>query len=825
VLRVSFENLSIDEQEALTVALYSRADAWLGWGEARETDDVLRSLGRIFQISLKGMWATLRGIFGGDAPKPKPAELPAVRGLILFFLAASLFQGGAARPAHAQPAGHAAAIEAPAAGSDAPLPPGEYRDRFTLADAGAAQIELRGIDSRTSVHFTLPETHAAGEAKIHVGYAFSPSLIPRLSQLKLILNGTLFATIQPAAGQTGGVEAEFAIPTGLLAHNNALTIEFIGHYTMTCEDPANTALWARVHGGTYIDIRGKLLHLADDLKQLPMPFVDPAVIQPLSVPVVFLAPPSYGAIQAAGIVASYFGMISENRPVRFPVRIGVIPSGNAILIAENRAALPAELNLSAVHAPIVAMRDNPGDPFGKLLVVAGGNAGDLVKAAQAVALHSHMLDGPQTAIGDPGLPNKQAPDAAPRWARTGRVVALGDYATAEQLKGDGAAPRNVSFRIPPDLYFDVPGAASPTLHLLYRYNSIPIGPGSSMLVRANNIFLGAIPLAPGHKPSRKMQTDLSVPVANLRPFSNSLSFDFTFQPLRKGGCQETAPMNFEGAILRDSYLDLRGYPHWAAMPNLEIFANAGFPFTRFADLSETTVVLPPAPTGQEIETFVTLMGHFGRQTGYPGLRVTVAGPGALHAGADLLIIGSDDDQPAFSKLGAHLHVSLASGQIQVRDTQGFFVRLLHRAWWKLASNQHAESGTLIAAGTPDAIVEGIESPYDAAGSRSIVAIHLKDAAAFAPFMDTLLAVQQAGDISGSVAVFHGTQFTSYRIGAEVYRVGALPWWIYWTIWFTERPWMAAVVVVVLAFLLALWVRQWLRVKARARLTMLEDRSS
>src|SRR5208337_1273685 len=68
--------------------------------------------------------------------------------------------------------------------------------------------------------------------------------------------------------------------------------------------------------------------------------------------------------------------------------------------------------------------------------------------------------------------------------------------------------------------------------------------------------------------------------------------------------------------------------HYAPLPNLELFANAGFPFTRLADLSETTVVLPSAPSEQEIETFVTLMGHFSRQTGFPALRVTVAGRAA-----------------------------------------------------------------------------------------------------------------------------------------------------------------------------------------------------
>ncbi|MGH9599687.1 MAG: UDP-forming cellulose synthase catalytic subunit, partial [Terracidiphilus sp.] len=58
VLRVRFDNLSVAEQEVLTMVLYSRADSWLGWGESRESDNVLRSLGRIFQISMHGLAGT-----------------------------------------------------------------------------------------------------------------------------------------------------------------------------------------------------------------------------------------------------------------------------------------------------------------------------------------------------------------------------------------------------------------------------------------------------------------------------------------------------------------------------------------------------------------------------------------------------------------------------------------------------------------------------------------------------------------------------------------------------------------------------------------------
>jgi len=845
ILRVHFQDLTIAEQEVLTMVLYSRADSWLGWGESREPDDVMKSMARIFAISFKGMAQTLQSLLGSPDRNARKKTMPlTVASLAIFFLLGS-FLIGAGHNLKAQRPGDPAGVQNAAASDyssasvvepavtgppdkDTPVPPGQYRDTFTLNDAGSPQIELHGIDSRHEIFFTLPQTHVVRSAKVHLFYSFSPSLLPQMSHLKLMMNSTLFATVQPTPGQLGGsdshiADAEFTIPPELLVHNNTLTIQFIGHYAMVCEDPANTTLWSRVHRNTYLDIQGDLLPLADDLKQLPMPFLDPAVIQPLSIPIVFASAPSLKAIQASGVVSSYFGLISESRPVRFPVHIGAIPQGNAIVISDSPSNLPAGLNLVDVSAPTVAMRTNPNDPYGKVLVIAGANADQALVAAQAVALHSDMLNGADTAISNLRLPDRRKPDDAPRWARTDQSIALWDYTTADQLQSDGSTPLPVYFRIPPDIYYQ---GREPNAKLVldYRYNSIPIGPISSLQVRINNAFLGSVPLVPGQQASREMKVDVPVPVVNLRPFSNSLSFDFTFQLLKKGNCQDTTPINMQGAILRDSYLDLRGYPHYAPLPNLETFSNAGFPFTRVADLGETTVVLPANPTEQEIETFVTLMGHFSRQTGFPALRVTVAGVDSLLEGAktDFLIIGTGDDQQAFEKLNDNLPVALRSGQVQVRDTQGFFAPVLHKAWWKVQSDEHSESGELTAGGTPDGVIEGIESPYGPGGDRSIVAIHFKDAASFEPFMAAFLKVQQSSEISGSVSVLHGAQFQSFRIGANVYHVGVLPWWTRLNLWFMEVPWLVVVVAMILCLMLAVWTRQWLRVKARARLRMIED---
>ena len=818
VLRVKFENLSIAEQEVLTMVLYSRADSWLGWGEARESDNVLRSLGRIFQISMHGLVSTAKSLFGPGSKKKKVASLPAASSALLA-LAALLW--GAAPYMRAQPAvGHAGEQAGAMAPRVAPPPPGQFHDTFSLGDTGSSQVDLHGIDSSHTLYFTLPQTHVARAAKIHVSYAFSPALLPELSHIKLLMNGTLFATIEPAPdgkGRSRGEvsEAEFSIPPELLVHNNAFTMQFIGHYTWQCEDPANSTLWSRVHRTTYFDVQGDLLPPADDLKLLPLPFLDPAVVQPLNLPVVFAAAPDFKSIQAAGIVTSYFGMISEGRPVRFPVHIGDLPQGNAVIISDSPANLPAGLNMAAASGPTVAMRTNPNDPYGKVLVISGGDPDQVVMAAQAVALHTSMFQGPQAAIDTLRLPEKRAADDAPRWAQTDQKIALWDYATAESMQGDGSAPINVYFRVPPDIdYTDRPNS---TLNVSYRYNSIPIGPISSMQVRINNAFLGSVPLTPGQETSKKSNVEVPVPVVNLRPFSNSLSFDFTFQLLKKSNCQDTTPTSMQGAILRDSFLDLSGYPHYAPLPNLEIFANSGFPFTRYADLSTTTAVLPSSPTPEEIETFVTLMGHFGRQTGFPGLRVTVAGPEAIQEGsnADFLVIGTGDDQPAFDKLAGNLPVSLSDGKVRTHDTQGYFAPI-HQAWWK-AKDEHTESGDLIASGAPDAIIEGIESPY--ARGSSVLAIHLNNAATFAPFMQTFLYVQQASDIQGSVSFLLGTRFQSFRVGTGIYHVGILPRWIQLRMWLSRVPWLAAVVVAIIAFLLAIWMRNWLRMKARARLKM------
>ena len=62
VLRAHFDRLTLAQEEALTMMLYSRADTWLGWGEARHADRPIVSMLRIVRLAVQGFWGPIRGL-------------------------------------------------------------------------------------------------------------------------------------------------------------------------------------------------------------------------------------------------------------------------------------------------------------------------------------------------------------------------------------------------------------------------------------------------------------------------------------------------------------------------------------------------------------------------------------------------------------------------------------------------------------------------------------------------------------------------------------------------------------------------------------------
>jgi cellulose synthase (UDP-forming) len=417
-------------------------------------------------------------------------------------------------------------------------------------------------------------------------------------------------------------------------------------------------------------------------------------------------------------------------------------------------------------------------------------------------------------VKDLALPAPRKPDDAPRWLSTseGRAATLGQIAPTGDLQGDGSVPLAVYFRVPPDLDFgekqNVP------FHLSYRYDGVPLGAGSTLQIYVNGAYVSSTPLPHQDNASSVLETVVPIPISDLRPFSNTLTMSFAFQVAHDGNCAAAPPANLQGVILKDSYIDLAGIPHWTTLPNLELFANAGYPFTRKADLADTAVVLPSQPSAAELELFLTMMGHFAGQTGYPVLNVTVTdAAGMAEDGArDYLVMGTAGDQPALQALDPMLPVGVDTAGLQIRDTQNLFDRI---AWWRHGPDQ-GQSGQLdTAGGLPDALLEAIEWP--GGSGRSVVLVLLRNDSAIPEFLSAFLETSQSSSISQSVSVLHGEQFSSYRIGNSFYRVGDISPFTHTVMVFQEFPWLIAIVLVILCFLMAVLLQAKLRRQARLRL--------
>ncbi len=201
-LRAQFDPLSLQEEEALTMVLYSRADTWLGWGESREVDRPLTSLRRIFLLAFHGFSQISRGLMKPKKSVPKGKLATSIVPLVLLFAglagAATLRAQTAAvtdLPAMA-PTGSAGASSAPVTGT--------FDRVLALSDLGIPEtIALHGTDAYDTVHFSLPQNQIVKTANMRLRYHFSPGLIPAISHLKVSLNGTLVATLpvntQPTA--------------------------------------------------------------------------------------------------------------------------------------------------------------------------------------------------------------------------------------------------------------------------------------------------------------------------------------------------------------------------------------------------------------------------------------------------------------------------------------------------------------------------------------------------------------------------------------------------------------------------------------------------
>ena len=316
-LRIAFRLDTIAEQEILTRALYSRADAWLETGKPKEVDRPLISLGRVMVLSTYGIYQVLRSLFP-ERKAPKRVVRVKTAAIMLAATLALCSRGFATEaPGSAPQVVGAEASEATDSSRDANAgnSGGDSAHVVSLKDMGVnSAIDMHGPHSYSALHFTLPHQLAPQQGLLHLNYNIDANLDPASTDLRVSLNGTLIGTIHPSQDSRGERRlATIALPISplMLVRSNTLTFEFVGSSVMEREEQARQHVLCRIFNSSGIEVSGDWLRMGKDLSQLPLPLLDSELQTTTSIPFVILNSPTPGVLQSAGIVASWFGTMSR----------------------------------------------------------------------------------------------------------------------------------------------------------------------------------------------------------------------------------------------------------------------------------------------------------------------------------------------------------------------------------------------------------------------------------------------------------------------------------------------------------------------------------
>jgi hypothetical protein len=759
-------------------------------------------------------------------------------------LALSAVMLSSALPLHAAPAPAAAPAAAPRPAAIVPaavpapvvaasLPDGARRYSVTLKQLGArVPMVLRGIEGSSAVPFNIRADEVVSSAKLTLKYAYSPALLADLSHINVMVNGEVAATVPvPKVADGANQEITVDLPPPLITQFNALNIQLIGHYTMQCEDPLHSSLWANISNRSVLDVTVTPIALVNDLSIMPLPFFDRRDATALNLPFVFKGAPDNGTLEAAGALSSWFGALAQYRGAKFPVSTGgEIPAkGNAIVLATG-ALQASGLDVPAPTGPTVTMVPNPNDAFGKLLILGGRDAKDLKQAAQAVVTGNKTLTGQRAVITQLAELEKRVPYDAPNWLRSDRPVKLGELVTPETLNVTGFSPKPIAIdmRLPPDLFgWREKGVP---LTLKYRYTPQPVSTNSSLTVGINDQFVKSIHLPSvakldgGEGLLDRLKTDSSIPVTDqmvvplqiMNPRSQ-LQLRYQYDYIKQGECRDVIIDNVRGAIEPDSTIDISSFSHYIAMPNLGVFNDSGFPFTRMADLSQTAVVLPTNAGPAELSAYLNVLGRLSESTGYPATGVTVARPDQAPslADKDLLVFASGDNQPLLKQWAKQLPMNLDGNNRRFELSD-----LIYKTWnWLMpnprAAVDQARSSVSFTTDGASVVIVGFESPLQA--GRSVVAISASRAEGLDEAINAMIGGEEyTQSIQGSVAVVRGKQIDSLVADQTYYSgslgpIGTIQWYM------SRHPWLVVLLGILGVALLCVPIYLALRARARQRL--------
>ncbi|MEW6444702.1 MAG: cellulose biosynthesis cyclic di-GMP-binding regulatory protein BcsB [Pseudomonadota bacterium] len=546
---------------------------------------------------------------------------------------------------------------------------GEYVLPFGWFNGGSrAPIELRGAESRRALTLPVAERLKIEEARLEMVYTQSISLLPR-SQLAVTMDERIIAQLPFRPGQPDNAARMSIAPQAIKPGFRSIGLRAAQHYTNECEDPTAAELYTQIDASqSMLRIKTTRKPIEPSLARLSNIFdrklwMDRYTLQLLT--------PKGGlgqsrelreaAVQVSQAIAATFEylpvsvQLNELNPppadatpdprARFHGVQLPETSWDAVLIGTRDQLAPhlGQDILGRIKDGYVGVFRADQDPSRAILVVSGTTPAEVLEAATMLNL--------------PGLALPERSDVSVAQLRADKAYRAIKPIPAEQgwtsfanlgfksvtLKGMFPEPARLRFWAfremfdPADQYID--------LELSLAYGA-GFDRKSGLNLLLNEQLIRTVPMqSPQGEQFSRYKVKLPIPA--LREGINELKLQPTMTGLDLGGaCQPIFTENLLVSISDDSRIGLPDISEFMPQPNLALLAYNGLPYSRMADAQGVALLFTDHdPT--TLSAGFSLMAKLRQISKTPAIALRVLDPNDARDNLNgLIVVGTDEALPA-----------------------------------------------------------------------------------------------------------------------------------------------------------------------------------
>jgi len=529
---------------------------------------------------------------------------------------------------------------------------------FNYQNLSKKVVRLNNTYQKYTLYFPFPKRFIPLSATAKFVIYNSPALDPNRSVLNVAINKQdIYSTKLEFSEKPKEISVK--IPVQSIGKYNFLTIEVFQHYpSKGCEGNTAPELWTDLYlSKSYIDIKFTYKLIPNTLEALQTYIHDPLDIYRKNLNIV-IDPTILGNDYAKtlALLTGFLAGVYKYADMNIRILDKPSPEGDNYIIGP-RSFVSKLLGHSLPYN--IYIEPNEVNPFFKNIVLTGDSFTDINKAIIALFLGKVNLLKVQgiridTIANIPKLPPYEAPNFWP----LGRKIYFKDLGIKTVTLGtDFQKILQIPYRIYPDSLFGDKDKVK--VHLELQLPKV-VDPSSTINVFANNIgkkiFLFQVPA----KADLNKNTDYYF-YANILPKGvGFFSIEPILIPVRTNPC---SPVNRKSLVLTigdKSYIEFPKALHITEMPYLEFFASTAYPYSIYADLQDTALVITQKNTNL-LSSALKIIYFIAQKVQYPPLYLTVNfadSIGNTTLNKNLIVIGP---------YNSHLKQIFAKGAISIGD--------------------------------------------------------------------------------------------------------------------------------------------------------------